>query len=64
MRCLPSLCCVLRYSFNKIFIESMLKSYLEKLYLFYNLYGELIYQSCVKSFSDNIHMEVMFKIIL
>ena len=53
-----------RYSFDKIFIESMLKSYLEKLYLFYNLYGELIYQICVKSFYDIIHMEVMFKIIL
>ena len=38
----------------------MLKSYLENLY-FYKLYGELMHQSCGRSFSDNIHMEIMFK---
>ena len=41
----------------------MLKSCIENLY-FLQTYAELMYQSCVKKNSDNIYIEVMFKIKL
>ena len=41
----------------------MLKSCIKNLY-FLRTYAELMYQSCVKKFSDNIYIEVMFKIKL
>ena len=55
---LPSfMLCFSRCSFEKYFTLGMLKSYLEYLY-FYNIYGELMYQTCVRNFYDNIHIEV------
>jgi len=42
-----------------LFIEVVLKTYLDKLY-FYKLYNELMHQSC----SPRSFVEVMFKIII
>ena len=36
----------------------MLKIYLEYLYFFYYLYGELMYQKCAKSFSRESYVQI------
>ena len=52
-----------RCSFDKYFIQYMLNNYIKNLY-FYKLYAEFMHQSCMRSFSDNIHFKIMFKTIL